>query len=184
MHRVEFALITITVPLLISSVCSAQKIETKIDKFTNQKRVSTDELLIINTKAKWPHLYISFRSVDSSYFITLHGENIAVGVIGPGDIAWLLLEDGSKATIVSTGLQDYDITSTINYYDHQYRIFRDDLEKLAQYRIVAIRKYYNNTYADIDIWNKSLKEKLSARGEEHAENARQLAKMFYAEVKK
>lgn len=174
----------IAILLLIGIESEAQKMkEITFDKFTHEKRVLTDELLILNSQAKWPHLYISFRSVDTSCFITLHGQGVASGIIAPDDQAWILLDDDTKIIVRSTGLQDYDITT--RDYIHQYRISLSDVKRLTEKKIVSIRRYYESNYTDIDITGgKDQNRKEIERSTRHAEDALLLAGMFYTEITK
>lgn len=179
--------IIITLLLLIPIAGISQKISSvEIDKFTNQKRVLTEKLYVIGGFRR-PNLQISFRSVDSTCFINLHGEHLAAGVIGPTDEAWLLFEDNSKIVVQSTGLQSYDFTPTSHtkIYNHQYSISRESILKLSKQQVVSIRRYYNSNYSDIEIWNKVQKNKKEIeKGEERSFKLMTLAKLFYDEVNK
>lgn len=162
-------LIAFVLPVIVKAQ-SIDKIE--VDKFTNQKRVLTKDLLIINRPAKWPHLSVRFRSVDTTCYMNLIGENIAVGIIGASDIAFLLLADKSKIVIHSTGIQAYTPGTTERYYDHQYAISRSDVLKLAKQKITSVRIYFENRYEDVDIDDK------------HAEKVVALADLFHSEIVK
>lgn len=136
--------------LFLSSSAFAQKLKVnEADKFTKQKRLQTENTTLKNKLNEG--LSVSLRSVDSSLYITLYGYGKGIGVIGDGDKAIFLLDDGSTVTSYSTGIQTYNVSTGTSTYKHQYSISKDDVILLSKKDVKSIRKYMSDGYVDIDI---------------------------------
>lgn len=139
-----------SIAILLISLNSFGQITSEIDKFTGKKRVESE----------WQNIYtgfgvevkIKFRAVDTTYFLSIAG-NVGVGVIGTNDGAIFLFEDTTKFEIFPTSMQTYEIQGAYasKYYNHQYRITRDQLWTLSTKRLSAVRRTFNSNYADIDV---------------------------------
>ena len=169
--------LSIILILLISIKSIGQKItKNELDKFTNYKRIETDKVAIYGSNMSFTpnKIMISYRSADKSNFIKFIGYNTAAGVIGKDDEIILLLEDGKKVILKSTGIQSYDLigTPSVKSYSHQYSIENGDIEILSKQKVKSIRIFYDNQYEDIDI-----KDSLS-------KNILDLSKVFLNEISK
>jgi hypothetical protein len=152
--------------LLFPAIAFSQKLKVnEIDKFTKQRRLETERVWLKNRSGDG--VAVSFRSADTTCFITFYGYGRAAGVIGDGDKMIMLLDNDSTVTVYSTGIQTYDIrvggTST---YNHQYSIEKDDLNKLSTHNVKSLRKYLSDGYVDIDI------------PEKHQDEIKELAILF------
>jgi len=157
--------------VLIPCMSIGQKIKkSEIDKFTKQKRVETSKEFLRDGLTNNAGVWI--RSVDTACFINLTGMNWAVGVVGPDDQAVFLLDNDETVTARSTEIQSYSISKYGNYYDHQYRISKQDLEKLAAHELKSVRRYTSKGYTDLDIKDRK-KEAL-----------KELSALFLAELNK
>src|SRR5882672_9785138 len=101
------SLFLICLSLAIFSYSHSQKIKKdEVDKFTKQRRIETSISYV--RQSLGCVLGFSYRSVDSTCFINVHGSGCATGVIGKDDKFILLLKDSSVIEITSTGVQDYE----------------------------------------------------------------------------
>jgi hypothetical protein len=133
---------------------SSQKLKVnEYDKFTKQKRLQTELVALKGKLSEGISIYL--RTVDSSFFVYLEGYGSGVGVIGLDEKVIFLLDDQSTVTIYSIGIQSYEVTRNGNYYEHQYRTSRSDIETLSKHKVTSIRKYSTKDYADIDIPEKN-----------------------------
>lgn len=144
---------TIMLCMLATSTYS-QKIKVEYDKFEKAKRIETGWIQVKPTMSA--PLAVKFRSVgDSAIFITLAGANVGANVIGLSSTVKFLFDDETTCEGSSTGIQDYDIGQYGKSFKHQYRISRDQLEKLSKTEVKAIRKYDTDTYTDFEIAKKN-----------------------------
>lgn len=169
--------IFISLLILITFNSFSQKIVlAEIDKFTNSKRVETDDVIFYGGSMDWKKLTMKFRSVDTSYFLTLSGLNTLYGTIGTKDGLIFLFNDKSNITIYPTSVQTYNINPSqygSSYtYSNQYYISKNEIEQLAAKKTIAVRRYFNENYGDVDI-----KEKKSVKINE-------LATVFLNEINK
>jgi hypothetical protein len=90
--------------------------------------------------------------------MNLTAVNWGVGVVGQNDKLIFLLDNEETVTVVSTEIQSYTNSKYGSYYDHQYRIVKDDIAKLADHDLKSIRRYTSKGYADLDIKEKKQQE--------------------------
>jgi hypothetical protein len=128
----------------------------EIDKFTKQRRVETSNTLLKGGLSCG--LYTYFRSVDSSYYLTIGGYGCAVGVVGTNDQATFLLDNSITVSVFPTGVQSYEIGDYNKSYRHQYSITLDNIKMLANHKLKSVRRYTSKGYSDIDIPNKNSSE--------------------------
>lgn len=146
--------------LLFCSITYSQSIiKNEVDQFTKQKRVETDDVVLVLTDES--RLAVSLRSVGESYFITFIGYGHGPEVIGESGEAMILLENDSGITVKSTGPQTYALNYSTKSYRHQYSISKVDIKKLFGSSAKAIRRYGLKGYVDIDIEKKDELIKLS-----------------------
>ena len=149
----------IIIPILLaqSFLSFGQKIkEVEIDKFTGAKRIRTsNEILCAKLiPNRWISTY--YRTVDTTFFITFTG-NYGLGVVGPSDPTTFLFEDKSTIKVYPTGIQSYEGFGDDANYDQQYYVTKEQIKKLSENKLVALRREYNSNYVDIDIKEKFAK---------------------------
>lgn len=144
--------------LLMPCLAFAQKAKIKVnevDKFTNQKRIETNKVFLIEG-ITWV-MRANLRSVDSTYYLNLDGSIPSVGIINETCKLIILLKDSSTISLYSKGLQTYTLGGSFDnkkVFDYEYRISLADMEKLKQAPVKAIRLYYTDSYADANIPDK------------------------------
>ena len=121
----------------------AQHLKKINDPYTHQTRVMSGKVQLKGS------LYLSFRSIDSLVFLTLDGWGKSAGIVNVHDIMLMII---SKDTIVvrPTGTQDYHETGH-GHYTQEYEMNFDDLIKLSQAPLIAVRRYYANGIEEIPI---------------------------------
>lgn len=143
----KLLLVLISLPVMAFS----QKIKkSEVDKFTKQKRIETSSELI--RSGFTDVVAVSLRAVDTTCFINLLVTNWSIGVIGSDSPIMFLLDNGETVTAMSTGIQSYKISNaSTKSFDHQYKISKEGLEKLAAHKLKSIRRYTTENYSDLDI---------------------------------
>lgn len=134
----------------------------EFDKFLKKRTIETSSSMIYANYLIGEDMTISFRAVDSSYYVYVGGAGKAVGVVGKNDYFIFLLDNDSVVKILPTGIQDYKVnsavigTSVVNSktYSHCYAIDLADLDQLKLHRIKKVRVYYNDVYDELDIKGK------------------------------
>lgn len=136
--------------LLFPAFCVAQIEKVETDRFTGQKRIKSEWTNVIKdpTHENIENLYL--RSIDTVMFLSLSG-TLGVGVVNTNDAAVFLFDDKSKFQIFPTSIQTYDALNVSPKYDQQYSMTRQYLEMLSVGKLVAIRRYFNENYIDIDV---------------------------------
>lgn len=136
--------------LLLPAFCMSQIEKVETDRFTGQKRIKSVWTNVIkdSTHENIENLYL--RSVDTTLLLSLSG-TLGVGAVNTNDAAIFLFDDKSKFEIFPTSVQGYDPSGPNQQYDQQYSITRQDLEMLSLRTLVAVRRYYNDNYIDIDV---------------------------------
>lgn len=152
------------------SVSGQSITKSEIDKFTKAKRVQTSKELLLSKLKNG--MWVSIRSVDTTYFINFSGYGNGADVIGERDAIIFLFENESTLTIHPTGIQSYDVGRQQNTYSHQYYITSDGLQQLSTHKVKSIRKYSSSHYNDIEI------------PEKHNDVMMNLSKIFIEEITK
>ena len=136
--------------LLLPLSLTAQKVKiNEYDKYVKQRRIELEPMPIYQTaKAK---VSVALTGTGTDYFITIGGYGWGVATISFENQAILLLANDSTVTIKSTGTQMYDISGPYPSYKHRYTISLSDIEKLARYTLVGIRKYNIQDFADLTV---------------------------------
>ena len=143
MKRLLF--IFLSLPLLVFS----QKIKSNdYDKILKKQVIQTTASTLREDKEA--SMFVLLKAVDTSYYLTLEGKGLGAGTIKAGDAAIFLLDNDNTVTITSTAVQNYDVDKG-KRYSHEYRISLNDLKRLSQYNLKALRKYEIQGYTDIDI---------------------------------
>jgi hypothetical protein len=137
---------------LLPYAAYSQKIET--DPFTKDKRVET-KYVFMKPSGFLKNIRMKFRSAGNDYFVLFNGSGWGVGTIGTMDPFMFLLDNDSTVKVYPTDIQSYEIGSQGNYYNHQYRIDREQVEMLSRHSVVKIRKYYSSNYDDMDVPEKN-----------------------------
>lgn len=134
-------------------IANCQKIKkSEVDKFTKMKRIETSQEFLRNGILET--VGVSYRAADTACFINLNAVNWAVGVIGSGDKLLFLLDSDETISATSPEIQSTTYSRQGSYYSHQYRINKQDVEKLASHNLKSIRRYTSTGYIDLDIKEK------------------------------
>lgn len=136
--------------LLLPLSLTAQKVKVnEYDKYVKQRRIELEPMPIYQTaKAK---VSVALTGTGTDFFMTIGGYGWGVATISFENQAILLLANDSTITIKSTGTQMYDISGPAPTYKHRYSISLVDIEKLARYTLVGIRKYNIQDYSDLTV---------------------------------
>jgi hypothetical protein len=143
-------LLLLMVGLVLTAAAYSQgNIKTEIDKFTKEKRVQTEDVVINLTDEA--RLAVQLRSVGDSCFIIFVGYGHGPEIISPSSRAMILLGNDSTIQVTSTGLQSYERNYSTKSYRHQYSISKGQLQQMAGSPLKAVRRYGVDSYVDIDI---------------------------------
>lgn len=138
------------------SLC-AQHVNVEKDKFTGERRLSTETAMMYYSFSK-PGIKVKFRATDTTCFMGIYGFNL-IGVVNGDDYLMFLLDNGKTVRVYSTGMQSYTISSG-NYgsvnkeFNYQYALSQSDLQLLAANPATSIRTTYENKYHDIELKEK------------------------------
>ncbi len=152
-------------------ISPAQRIKiNEYDRFLKQRTIETYPLAILtggNNSA-----ILTFRSDSTNTFMKLNGRVESTNVIGQNEQVILLFDNDSTATLKSAGLQTYEMRDTYYNYFHTYTVSLDDLIRLRNYKLSAVRQYDSKDFYDVVIPGPS------------RDKIRQLSGLFIDELKK
>jgi hypothetical protein len=138
--------------LILPLFSPAQKIVTDdTDLVQKHRRIFTTEVNIKNGFAK--SLDIWYRTLDTTIYISLDGYMIGVGDITKSDFA-VLTTDSGNIIIRSIGEQSTIGKTYPIAYDHQYYILKSDVEKLAEHKLLRIKRYTSKGITTIPVSEK------------------------------
>ncbi|MBS1640231.1 MAG: hypothetical protein JST94_05035 [Bacteroidetes bacterium] len=143
--------------LIMPCVVFSQLIKSNAtDSITHQKRIITISATISNNffrgqpKIESAH----YHTINNKVYITLSGNGYSgAGTVMPEDVALLITE---KDTIIiqSVGLQASYGKYEADTFNNEYVLTKDDVNKLAASKLIAIKRYTN-----IGVFETFLKEK-------------------------
>jgi TonB family protein len=94
---------------------------------------------------------LSFRSDSISIKMKLTGKVDTMNVIGENEQVILLFDNDSTATLRSAGLQTYEMHDAYYNYYHSYSLSLNDLIRLRDYNLYALRQYDSKDFYDVVI---------------------------------
>ena len=155
--------------VILPTICFAQKIKVnEIDKFTHKRRIETSQQVLKNGSLE--ELSVSYRSVDTTYFLKLFGRSWAVGFIGPPrDQLVFLLDNDETVSVPPIGAGN---KRSDGYYEHEYSITKSQIQLLSEHKLKNIRRTGDNKYADMDVKDRN------------QDVVQELSKLFIDEINK
>ena len=129
-----------------------QEITSSLDKFTHQKRLSSDKINLWGKGFTSNGVKMSIRSVDSSIFLIVYG-NVS-GTVSEKDPLYILTDVGNIIlfpTHIQTSSRYWNDNYWIERYDNEYSISYKQVVSLSQNKIKSIRRYYNDVYQEFDV---------------------------------
>jgi TonB family protein len=128
----------------------AQQIKlNEYDCFLKAHVVETFPLTVLDTGNN--SAVLSFRSDSSSIKMKLTGKVDTANVIGENEQVILLFDNDSTATLRSAGLQTYEMHDTYYNYYHSYSLSLNDLIRLRDANLQALRQYDSKDFYDVVI---------------------------------
>lgn len=98
-------------------------------------------------------LSVSLSSIDNKIFITISGNSKSAGIVLATDIALLITEKDTIA-VQSAGLQNAYGKYQANTFDNIYSIKKEDLIKLSQQKLIAVKRYSSLSILETDVKEK------------------------------
>ena len=140
------------------------------DNFIKKWRIVVEPFSIY--RAGNTRLAMSYTSIASELFVEMSGSGWGASTIDDGNELIFLFGHDSTITARATALQTFEPGISKSTYKHQYAISYTNLQALAQYELIGIRKYSFKEFSDLRI------------SREDAARVQRLSNFFLAELKK
>jgi len=161
----------LSILLFLPFASLAQKIRlNEFDKFIKQQRVETFPLAL--TTASHMKMSICLSAIGPKLYVQLVGAGVGANRIDKEDRVIFLMDNDSTIVVNSKGYQGFDIGTTTSTYKHHYILSFDNLEKLSQFSLAALRKNHSEDYDDVSVTK------------ETSLQFKQLCSLFIAELSK
>jgi TonB family protein len=119
------------------------------DRFLKAHVVETYPLTVLDEGNN--SAVLSFRADSINIKMKLTGKADTMNVIGENEQVILLFDNDSTATLRSAGLQTYEMHDAYYNYYHSYSLSLNDLIRLRDYNLQALRQYDSKDFYDVVI---------------------------------